>query len=122
MTRVTDAIEKVSLALDDVQGGDWKYEKFRQNPDGEADCGLFAEVRCHMAVSVARAPRYETEKQYEANFKAIALLRNIAPSLLAVAEAAEKLSEAIPRLRLTMADSLKEALDSFAEAVEKEMK
>ena len=56
--------------------GPWKYS-WRQ-VDGEADCGVFAEPHEGQAYSVCRAPRYQTEEQWDADARLIAA----APELL----------------------------------------
>ena len=44
----------------------WKWY-WKLNEHLEADCGVYWELREGLAISVCRAPRYETKEQWEAN-------------------------------------------------------
>jgi hypothetical protein len=46
--------------------GEWEWY-WRESADGEADCGVVADVDSGRAVSVCRAPRYVSKEQWEAD-------------------------------------------------------
>lgn len=82
--------------------GEWQwYWRESAINAGETDCGVFAEERPGMAISVCRAPRYEKREQWEANAPLLCKSKDMAIVLrelldsgsypTAVAEKAEKL-------------------------------
>ncbi len=61
--------------------GPWRWH-WGVNEELHADCGVYSEKREGQAYSVCRAPRYESQAQWEANARLIAA----APELLEVAK------------------------------------
>lgn len=62
--------------------GPWTWY-WRQDNGNEADCGVMSGAESGRARSVCRAPRYESEKQWEANARLI----SAAPELLEALQA-----------------------------------
>lgn len=48
----------------EVTPGEWTWYWRKDDHTGETDCGVVAEDRPGEGVSVCRAPRYQTEKQW----------------------------------------------------------
>jgi hypothetical protein len=61
--------------------GPWKVEPFKLGDRLEADCGVYSERFEGQAISICRAPRYEKEKQWEANAALIAAAPDLLDSL-----------------------------------------
>lgn len=86
--------------------GPWKYYwREDENYKGQADCGVYSEVRKGHAYSVCRAPRHQSKEQWEADARLIAA----APDLLA----ALKVSRAfLLRLGASVEGATIEAIDA----------
>lgn len=85
-------MRSVKKCLDRVSDGfvgwsemkiEWKWY-WKENEQGEADCGVIWEVRPGVCYSICRAPRYEKKNMWEINGPLLAA----SPNLLSAAKSA----------------------------------
>ncbi len=70
----------------------WKWY-WKINEKLEAECGVYSENVTGQVISVCRAPRYESEKQWKANARLIASV----PELLKACKLSKSLLEGLGR-------------------------
>ena len=58
----------------------WKWY-WRTDDEGNADCGIYSEVREGLAYSVCRAPRYQTREKWETDSRRITACVNACAGL-----------------------------------------
>jgi hypothetical protein len=98
--------------------GLWKWN-WKINDRLECECGIYSEYEEGQAVSICRAPRYEKEKQWEAN----ALLITAAPDLLKACKEVANWAETASPIRLIQElDIVIKKVNQAISKAEKEMK
>lgn len=70
-----DELRKI---VDDATPGPWEKTKYYIDMSVHTDCGIVS----NEGYSICRAPRYETEEQYNKDFDFIAAARTAIPALL----------------------------------------
>lgn len=73
----------------------WKHY-WRVDEEGHADCGVFSEARKGQAVSVCRAPRYQTKEQWEVDAPLISAAPDLLEALAAILNAEDSAVAHIP--------------------------